>query len=132
MDEPVKSHGFSKEMGTSFIALAIVGVTLTLLYQTFRDAVDIQGKKDVLLIAMSLLGTVTGYYFGRIPGELRAEAAEEASRKAERREAKNRATVRQTVDTALHSLKGDRVGDQRDYDGAGSVVSRLEALRDSQ
>jgi hypothetical protein len=33
-------------------------------------------KKDVLLYALSLLGVVVGYYFGRVPAEKRADEAE--------------------------------------------------------
>ena len=117
-----------REAGSAAIAVAIVLLTLVLLYQTFQSAADAQARKDVLLIAVSLLGTVTGYYFGRVPSELRAQAAEHASRKAEQRELESRSIVRHNVDAALDALRtsGDQV---RSFEGQRAVV-KLEALRD--
>jgi hypothetical protein len=36
-------------------------------------------QKDLLLLAIALLGTVTGYYFGRVPAELRASQANQSA-----------------------------------------------------
>ena len=122
MDESETTDSRWKEAGSAVIALAVVVVTLTLLYQTFHAAADTQGKKDVLLIAVSLLGTVTGYYFGRVPSELRAQAAETASRKAEQREQHSRSIARQSVDSALDALRlagGRRVAGARLASGRG-------------
>lgn len=40
-------------------------------------------QKDLLMIVMGLLGTVMGYYFGRVPAELRAQTAERTADKAQ-------------------------------------------------
>jgi len=48
-----------------------------------KSAADVKSKldaygrqKDILLYALALLGTVTGYYLGRVPAELRANTAQ--------------------------------------------------------
>ena len=130
MDEP-KHLVASKELVSTAVALAIAGLTLTLIYQTFRGAADLQAKKDVLLLAMSLLGTVTGYYFGRTPGELRAQAAEETARKVEQRDVNNRAALRRGMDAVLDVLNGTAAGETRELNPQRAAVSRLKDLRDS-
>jgi hypothetical protein len=45
-----------------------------------REAYERQ--KDLLLLATGLLGTVIGYYLGRVPAELRASKAQSAADKA--------------------------------------------------
>ena len=45
-----------------------------------REAYERQ--KDLLMLVMGLLGTVTGYYLGRVPAELRAGKAQSAADKA--------------------------------------------------
>jgi hypothetical protein len=76
-----------KELMTSLLALSIAGVTLGLLVAAFASAgatgssaVDaFNRKKDVLLLALPVLGTILGYYFGRVPAERRAEQAEQTA-----------------------------------------------------
>ena len=46
-----------------------------------KDAYDRQ--KDIMLYAVALLGTVTGYYLGRIPAELHAQQAQHAATDAQ-------------------------------------------------
>jgi hypothetical protein len=130
MEAPEQMQSNWKEAGSTAVALAIVAVTLFLIYQTFQAAPDSAGKKDVLLIAVSLLGTVTGYYFGRVPSERRAEAAEETSRKAERRELETRAATRQNVEAALDALRAPVPDVARGFDGQRAAITKLEALRD--
>jgi hypothetical protein len=40
-------------------------------------------QKDLLILAVGLLGTVTGYYLGRVPAELRAKAAQQTADRAQ-------------------------------------------------
>jgi len=61
-------------------------VVLILLTLTFIDArksgssADLYGReKDVLQFVLPILGTVLGYYFGRVPAERRAESAEQTA-----------------------------------------------------
>ncbi|ATE59008.1 hypothetical protein CCZ27_02675 [Thauera sinica] len=41
-------------------------------------------QKDIMLYALALLGTVTGYYLGRVPAEINAKRAENAADTAQR------------------------------------------------
>ena len=76
-----------KEAVTSVLALAIAAVTLLLLVLTFEGAkksgtaavAAFTRQKDVLQFVLPILGTVLGYYFGRVPAERRAEAAEQSA-----------------------------------------------------
>src|SRR6185436_11484039 len=78
-----------REWITALISFAIVVVALWMLIDTYTSgkvvAVEASGKaqldafarqKDLLLYALALLGTVTGYYLGRVPAELHAQRAE--------------------------------------------------------
>lgn len=94
------------------LSMIIVVVTMIMLWQTFGTASRpnqlVEGKpdpamveayqrqKDILLIAIGLLGTVTGYYLGRVPAERTADAARDAQKAAERSET----AVRQASDAA--------------------------------
>jgi hypothetical protein len=71
-----------REITSTVLAVAIVMISLTLLSRTFAVAGDFQSKKDVMLYGLTILGTVVGYYFGRVPAERRAEASEETAKKA--------------------------------------------------
>ena len=78
-----------KEITTTVIALVIVGITIWMFYHCFPSAGDFHPAKDqpsfdtdaytrakdILGFALGLFGTVTGYYFGRVPAEKQADAA---------------------------------------------------------
>jgi len=72
---------FLREISVTVLSAAIAGVTLFMLVMCFSsDATGtaLTNQKDILSIAMGLFGTVTGYYFGRIPAEKAADAAKTA------------------------------------------------------
>src|SRR5207253_9267931 len=79
------------------VALAITGVALTFLCNMYfaqaptlgdqANTAIFNGRKDLLMIALGFLGTVTGYYLGRVPAERQADAARNAATKAEQSEA---------------------------------------------
>ncbi len=66
-------------------------------------------RKDILLIAVGILGTVTGYYFGRTPAERRAEGAE---RHAKRATEESRAATRQAGQASERADEQRRGRDQ--------------------
>jgi hypothetical protein len=82
-----------REITAAFLSAAIVLVALSMLVDTYstgkqnfagnpqpQGAVDAYNRqRDVLLFALGLLGTVTGYYLGRVPAEARANTAERAA-----------------------------------------------------
>ena len=69
-----------REISVTTLSAAIAGVTLYMLVKCFSGAGGnaFTSQKDILSIAMGLFGTVTGYYFGRIPAEKAADAAKSA------------------------------------------------------
>ena len=66
------------------MSAAIAITTIYMLVQSFWHGGSEMAKeafnrqKDVLSLALGLFGTVTGYYFGRIPAEKAADAAKSA------------------------------------------------------
>lgn len=74
-----------REVTTTFIAIVIVIVSMRMVWLTFNESVDpaFQRMKDILLLALPLLGTILGYYFGRVPAERRAEASEQKASAAQ-------------------------------------------------
>jgi hypothetical protein len=78
----------------SVVILVIAGVTL---YGTWSFARTVpaddkimaaqkeayERQKDIMLYALALLGTVTGYYLGRVPAELHAQQAQRSANSAQ-------------------------------------------------
>ncbi|MEM1179704.1 MAG: hypothetical protein AAGM22_15260 [Acidobacteriota bacterium] len=73
-----------KEFTASAIALVVVGVSLLVFFWFFRETSDPSQKEHLVDAGLALVGTVMGYYFGRVPAERRAEKAEEAADAAQK------------------------------------------------
>jgi hypothetical protein len=113
------------EAMAAIIGLAVLIVAIWMLCNTFEAAgcamvgangsvdtakVDAFNRlKDIMLYGVTLLGTVLGYYFGRVPAELRAQQAQQNAAQAQ-----SQLTVAQ--DAALQS---------------GAAVARLAAEKES-
>jgi hypothetical protein len=70
------------------ISLVVLGLAAWTIGQTFLaargDNVDAYNReKDIMLYVVSLFGTVTGYYLGRVPAEVNARRSETAARAAQ-------------------------------------------------
>jgi len=70
------------------ISMVILGLAAWTIGQTFLaargDSVDAYNReKDIMLYVVSLFGTVTGYYLGRVPAEVNARRAESAANAAQ-------------------------------------------------
>lgn len=96
-----------REGVTAAIAITILAITSVMLMETFNSAkylpissgtdqaarqeeINERDKafgyqKDILLYGLALLGTVTGYFFGRVPAELHAVQAQKAANVAQDR-----------------------------------------------
>lgn len=111
-----------REIVTALLSLAIAVACLYILLKTFNTAVgsayklpDEQTKldaynrmKDVLLLALGFLGTVTGYYLGRVPAERQADAARnqaDAARDAQKKAEHSEQQTRQNVRADLVDIK---------------------------
>jgi hypothetical protein len=121
-----------KELVTAGIALAIVTTLIVLLHQGFSLGKQLEdNQKYILGIVLSLAGTVTGYYFGRVPAEKRADTAERAENEAKDGKAKADAKVTDAKQTLERALAG-RPALQAEFvqDASGNaVLQELEALR---
>lgn len=72
-------------------------------------------QRDIVLLTLGFLGTVTGYYLGRVPAEKQADIARDAAAKV--KESENR--LKQQVRAGLDSIQQQRtaaVGEQRRLD----------------
>jgi hypothetical protein len=90
-----------------------------------REAYERQ--KDLLMLAMGLLGTITGYYLGRVPAELRAGRAQNTADKAraELSSANNLLTQAATTATAATQDR-ERIR----HEARAAAETALRALKD--
>ena len=105
-----------KEAVASILSIVIVAVTLNFLWRMFAAPGDVseavwQHQSAILQVAISLAGTVTGYYFGRIPAERAANSAQQAANSAQQNLASTTA-VAQQAQTSEQRIR-DRVNDLR-------------------
>ena len=124
-----------KEVVTALIGLIIIGSTIALVARSFGligNAKHINQAKDLLSIMLGLVGTVIGYYFGRVPADARATTATARADQATAEKEKVKARARSLADnldgimspTSTTSMALPR----------GSVdpnQDRLRAIRDS-
>jgi chromosome segregation ATPase len=102
------------------ISMAILGLAAWTIGQTFLaargDSVDAYNReKDIMLYVVSLFGTVTGYYLGRVPAEVNARRAESAANAAQEQLAQSQerlgsATAEATTARAARARASKRLG----------------------
>jgi hypothetical protein len=105
-----------KEVIAALLAFAIVGVTVIFLMKMFWAPADVsdalwQHQSAMLQAALGLAGTVTGYYYGRIPAERAAANAHQAANNAQQNLAGTTAVAHQ-AQTSEQRIR-DRVNDLR-------------------
>lgn len=139
-----------RELLTAVISLAILivsmtafGLTFSAGREAFADAAADAGKKaayerqkDLLGIAIGLLGTVTGYYLGRVPAELRAQTAQgllqdatTATTQANQNAENVKRDARAQADAALAALQGQpaaRTAEQRSREPVARSETELD------
>lgn len=147
---PVKGEGMQtfREIVTAFVALAILALSLWMLVCTYMTAQtvfdstnpdkarhddEIKAKteaygrqKDLLLYALALLGTVTGYYLGRVPAEQRAQQAQHAADTAQTHLSEANTKVIQASGEAVQATK-EAASAKRDSDAAKSTLTSIRA-----
>lgn len=155
-DEKPLSVG--REVVTALIAIAICVVALYMLIsvyhaggQNFGDEATPTARalqsaynrqKDILLYALALLGTVTGYYLGRVPAERVADRAtaeaDDAKKEAEAAKAKTKVVASRARTLVASSEKmipqerttlGVRSGQAADEPAAAAFREALAALQ---
>jgi hypothetical protein len=137
----VPAHGEGvqvfREIVSAIVALAILTSSTWMLVDTFRsgrlpfesaktdkvlhdDEVKAQSEaygrqKDLLLYALALLGTVTGYYLGRVPAEQRAQQAQQTANTAQTQlSSANNAVIKAAGDAVEATKEGESAKRQRD------------------
>jgi hypothetical protein len=92
-----------KELVAALIAASIIAFTIYWLFEIFNSPNNAtENQKYVLGIAVALAGTVTGYYFGRVPAEKRAETAERSEKDARKDKAQTDVKLGVARQTALN------------------------------
>jgi hypothetical protein len=138
----LKRPSLTREVVTAVIGVGIFVVTSYMLVRTFSFGAQSFGdegspgaralmaafgrQKDMLLYALSLLGTVTGYYLGRVPAERAADRASEQAQDAKRKTAAVASAARAVVKTSRDMLQPERStlslrGRSSDADSSASI-----------
>ncbi len=147
----VPAHGEGvqvfREVVAAFVALAILASSMWMLVDTFRsgrlafesvktDKVlhdeEVKAKseaygrqKDLLLYALALLGTVTGYYLGRVPAEQRAQQAQQAASTAQKQlSTANDAAIKSAGDAVAATKEGESA--KRERDAAKATLTNIQ------
>jgi hypothetical protein len=72
-----------KEWVTTIIAMVVMSIGLALIVWTFTDRADpTEVRRNLATVVVGLMGTILGYYFGRVPAEKNAEGTERSRRDA--------------------------------------------------
>lgn len=121
-----------REITTTTIAAAVVGMTLLLLWTTFRAAPDFANKKDVMLYGLTILGTVVGYYFGRVPAERRAEASENKATEAQNTATRATEAAAQAQGEASQTNREKEEGAKKLAEAKAGIDKAKAALRGTQ
>ena len=129
-----------REVITAVLSAAILVTTAWTFTRTFESGSLIfagdsavaareayERQKDLLTIAMGLLGTVTGYYLGRVPAELRAGKAQSAADRARAELSSANSLLTQAATTATAATQ-DRERIRREAREA--AASALRALKE--
>lgn len=114
-----------KEVVTALLALTLLALCAYMLVHTFNlgaqkaDAGDEDAvkslqdaftrAKDVLLYALSLLGAVIGYYFGRVPAELHAQSAQKQANNAQNQLNQTQDKLAATTQSAAQAITDKKV-----------------------
>jgi hypothetical protein len=120
-----------RETVTALIALAIAFVALRLLWDVhgvlkMGKPDNYEQHKELLLLALGLLGTVTGYYFGRVPAERHADAARDAAKAAQKREQDVRSKVH--MEAAHIRRKHNETQGATPADEVNTALDRLSSV----
>jgi len=125
-----------REIVITVISLAIVFLALWFLWDVYGEAKKVHEgakldtyhrQKDVLLLALGLLGTVTGYYFGRVPAERHADAARGAAKTAQEREQKVRQQVHAGLEHIQQQHNASRGGAAAATDPVNTAIDQLRS-----
>jgi len=119
-----------KEIVSALIVSLVALLTLYLIYTTYffsnADANTYQRASQILQVMIALMGTVTGYYFGRIPAEAHAAGMQQVATAAQH-SAENAQS--QLATTAEHAATSASAASNAIED-KNRVVNQVHTLRD--
>lgn len=145
-----------RELVTALISIAILWVSVWMMVNTYRagsqemlsqksdekqNAAEVKAmadgfgrQKDLLLYALALLGTVTGYYLGRVPAELRAQQAQQTANTSQHQLANTQVQLGSATSAATQAAANltratGTLGSVRGTLGAAILESRDESRR---
>jgi hypothetical protein len=120
----------------SLVILTIAGVMLYGTYNYVRDTTgnadpaiaatrkeSYERQKDIMLYTLALLGTVTGYYLGRVPAELHAQQAERSANTAQDQLQKTQTKLTDSAGTAASAAAQVTVA-EREKNAAKAKLTR--------
>ena len=115
------------------ISTVILGLAAWTIGQTFlaarSDNVDAYNReKDIMLYVVSLFGTVTGYYLGRVPAEVNARRAEKAASEAQQQLSESQEKLGAATVVASTATAGEARASKRLGKAAGELRNVSEAI----
>lgn len=117
-----------REATTTVIAGVVVLATLGMLVWTFLATADTAQKKDIMLYGLPILGTVLGYYFGRVPAERRAESAELDRGQAQATANQAVASAASARETAQASARGQQEAEKKLGIAKTAIENGMQAM----
>lgn len=138
-----RSYQGLREGMAALLSVGILLITLLMLYNTFFQAslvsqantpsdIAYNHMKDVMLYGLALLGTVTGYYFGRVPAELHAQQAQRSADTAQTDLQDTHANARATSAEANRNIAGANQNTAESLTMARNNAEQLTAAHDKQ
>ena len=130
-----------REGMASIISLVIMVLAAVTLWFTFTsggivgNTAQVEAynrQKDIMLYALALFGTVTGYYLGRVPAEINAKRAETAANNAQTQLVKTQEKLADTAASA--SVAAAELGHAKEEKSkmAKNLKETTGALRQAQ
>jgi hypothetical protein len=122
-----------REGMATVISMAILGLAAWTIGQTFLaargDSVDAYNReKDIMLYVVSLFGTVTGYYLGRVPAEVNARRAEMAASEAQQQLSESQQKLGAATVVASTATAGEARASKRLGKAAGELRNVSETI----
>ena len=130
-----------RESMAAVISLVVLGLAAAMMYGTFsyashplaggNDETNRQAyerQKDIMLYALALLGTVTGYYLGRVPAELHAQSAQRAANTAQHDLQKTQTKLTEAAGETASVATRLTVAEEEKQKAKGNARDAMEAL----
>jgi hypothetical protein len=133
-----------REAITAIISLVTLGIAAIMLYDTYayvRDTsptadaaiiearkVSYERQKGIMLYALALLGTVTGYYLGRVPAELHAQQAQRSANTAQDQLQKTQTKLNETAGSAAAATEQATAAEKENEAAKAKAARAAEAL----